>query len=265
MKTLHVFLIILLVIVIIAASMRSYKIETFITLTNTDAYPQTPNNETCYDYIKNVKKWNVDELTKEQQKVLFTMRAIKGIEFSNDTKLFPFKNGCAIPREHLSIFNKNENANSLTVYPKNKSPITLNSTDATMTPNGIYADFTDSTMTFDKFKNILSGGYLLYDSDFLLEKTKLETQIKRLTSTRDNLKTELARLVTVTKNTNEDTALLLNPNSLCQQTKKYNVTILLPEWNKFLGINNNIVRRINQLWSHLWSGWTQIWQLQRCG
>jgi hypothetical protein len=38
----------------------------------------------------------------------------------------------------------------LTVHPKNKSP--LNSTDSTMTPNGIYADFNDSTMTFDKFK-----------------------------------------------------------------------------------------------------------------
>jgi hypothetical protein len=59
-----------------------------------------------------------------------------------------------------------------------------------MTPNGIYADFNDSTMTFDKFKKYFIRWYELYDSDFLLEKTKLETEITRLTSTRDNLKVE---------------------------------------------------------------------------
>lgn len=251
-------------IVIVATSMMSYKIETFTNLTDPNAYPQTPNNETCYNYIKNVKKWNVDELTNEQKKVLFTMRATQGTQYSAETKVFPFKDGCAIPRNHLPIFNTDENASSLTVNPKNKSPITIEKTDKTMYPQGVYTDFTDPSMTFNKFKNFLTGAYDLYDSDFLIEKEKLEIEIKRLTSTRDYWKQVLADLVNRTNHYYRLTDSLLAENSECQEIKRYNLTVLLPEWNKLLGVNNDVVNRINQLWGNLWNGWTQIWQLQRC-
>lgn len=70
--------------------------------------PQTPNDMTCYNYIKNIKGWNVDELSKDQMKVLLTMRTLQGGQFTSDSKVFPYGDGCVIPKEHLPIFNRNE-------------------------------------------------------------------------------------------------------------------------------------------------------------
>jgi hypothetical protein len=260
MKTLHILLIILLLIVITAASMMSYKIETF-----SNTFLQTPNNETCYNYIKNVKKWNVDELTKEQKKVLFTMRAAQGAQYSDNSKVFPFKDACVIPYNHLPIFNTSENATSLTVYPKNKPSIKINNTDQTMSPQGVYVDFADPEMTFDKFKDLLAGGYLLYDSDFIIESQKLNDEIKKLTNTRDYWKNLFNRLFQQTKHYNINLIYSLsNPNSECQEIKKYNNSIIIPQWDKYLAENNIIINNINQLWSKITNAWNKIRELQKC-
>ena len=253
MNNLYIYLIILLIIVIIATSMMSYKIETFTNLSDPTVFPQTPNNETCYDYIKNVKKWNVNELTDKQRRVLFTMRALLGSQYSDNSKVFPFKDGCVIPYEHLPIFDTSEATTSLTLLPKNKPPITISSTDDTMYPQGLYADFTDPNMNYNKFKDILDGGYLLYDSEFLIEENRLKEEIKRLTKIRDSWKQVLANLVNQTNNVVEKIALLNNPNSECQRAKATNID-LTNKWNQLMDAQNYYSNRHSALQGYINNG-----------
>jgi len=241
----------------------AYKIETFSNLTDSDVYPQTPNNLTCYDYIKNVKKWNVNELTPKQKRVLFTMRALLGSQYSDNTKVFPFKDGCVIPNEHLPIFDTTENANTLTVSPPNKSKITIGSTDSTMYPQGVYVNFTDPKVNYEKFKNFLDGAYLKYDSAFLKEKAKLEIEIKRLTQTRDNWKQVLADLVNQTNHYNNMTIALNNPNSECQKNKTYVSNTLIPQWNQAINSINYQSNRYWTLYGYINDGINQKAWLQR--
>jgi len=262
MNNLYVFLIILLIIVIIATSMMSYKIETFTNLSDPTVFPQTPNNETCYDYIKNVKKWNVNELTEKQRKVLFTMRALLGSQYSDNSKVFPFKDGCVIPYEHLPIFDTGEETKSLTFSPKNKAPITISSTDNTMYPQGLYVDFTDPTLNYNKFKDILDGGYLLYDSEFLIEENRLKEEIKRLTKIRDSWKQVLANLVYQTKTVVDKTALLTNPNSECQRAKTMNVD-LHNKWNRLIDAQNYYSNRYWTLYGYIQNGKVYLEWLKR--
>ena len=230
--------------------MMGYKIETF---SNPTIFPQTPNNETCYNYIKNVKKWNVGELTDKQLKVLFTMRALLGSQYSDSSKVFPFKDGCVIPSEHLPIFDISEETKSLTVSPPNKSDITIYSTDKTMYPQGLYVDFTDPNINYEKFKDILNGGYLLYDSEFLREKKRLENEILNLTKVRDSWEKVLANLENQTKNVTGMTAALNDPNSECQREKAKNAT-LKNKWDELMNSENYYSNRYHTLLQYVNDG-----------
>jgi hypothetical protein len=255
MKNLHVFLMILLLIIIIITSMMQYKIETFSNLIDPNVFPQTPNNETCYNYIKNVKKWNIDELTQEQQKVLFTMRALLGSQYSDDSKVFPFKNGCVIPYEHLPIFDADENIQSLTLSPPNKPSITLTATDTTMNPQGLYINFSDPNNNYDKFKDLLNEAYLRYDKDFLTERKQSDNEINALIKIRDNLKKELNDLVNQTNNYN---SLINDPNTECQKLIQNNNNVLIPKWNNSVNGSNYYVNRYNILAGYVQDGKNQI-------
>lgn len=235
--------------------MRGYKIETFTTISDPTIFPQTPNNETCYDYIKNVKNWNVGQLTDKQKKVIFTMRALLGSQYSDNSKVFPFKDGCVIPKENLPIFNASEETTSLTVSPPNNrnKHITLSSTNETMYPQGLYVDFTDPNMNYDKFRDILDGGYQLYDSEFLIEERRLKNEINRLTRIRDSLNGVLANLVNQTNNVVQMTADLNDPNSECQRAKAQNVTSI-QKWNELINQQNYYQNRYWTLWNYSING-----------
>jgi len=243
--------------------MINYKIETFSNTQTSSNIPATPNNETCYNYIKNVKNWNVSDLTSNQQKVLFTMRALLGSQFSDNTKTFPFKDGCVIPSNHLPIYDIAETSTSLTVNPPNKQSITINATDSTMYPKGLYVDFTDPTMDYNKFKDFLDGAYLLYDSSFFVQQESLLNEIKRLKANRDNLKQNLANLVTQTNNVNNMATALQDPNSQCQQIKSENVNTLIPEWNNLIDKANYYAQRYDTLVGYINDGLSQVANLNQ--
>lgn len=273
MKNLQRLLIILLLIIILVTSMMSYKIETFINLTDQNIYPQTPNDYTCYNYIKNIKKWNVDELTKEQQKVLFTMRTLQGTQFNDNNKIFPYKDGCVIPREHLPIFNASIDKTSLTVTPpiydnngskigeKDNITISYNNNDNKSYPKGVITDF--SKMNYNQFKDFLNGAYELYDSDFLINKRILEDELKKQIGIRDYYNMVKDDLIKETAVYNNKRNLLLDINSECQISKLYNNVHLL-EYNNLNDQNNIIVNQIKQLWDYIYDGWKQIYKLENC-
>lgn len=284
MKTLTSLLFFLILVVIITASMMAFKIETFANLSDPNVFPQTPNDASCFNYIKNIKKWNTDELNKEQLRVLYTMRTLQGGQFSSDNKVFPYKDGCVIPKEHYPIFNKELNDDTpLNVYPPNEisknacttgtknnmepypmlsSRYTLDNTDINEYPKGLKIDF--SKTNYQQFKDILQGSYNLYDSEFLQEKHRLEDEIKRLEGIRDHYKGVLENLVNQTNYWIQEKNKLLDPNSQCQQTKRYFYSVVMPEWNGHISTARNIINQINTLWGYLWEGWIQIWRLYRC-
>jgi hypothetical protein len=190
MKTIKGFLFLLLFIVIITVSMSAYKIETFSNLSDFMAFPQVPDDTTAYNYCRSVKKWRVDHLSHQQKRVLYTMRALQSKQFSANNKVFPFKNGVVIPRQHLPIYNRNsDDPATLTVHPPTvdivhwiksnnikdpvaepiprSDPVSIVITEENDTPEGLYVDMTK--MNFTDFKRLLSGLYELYDSEFLRE------------------------------------------------------------------------------------------------
>lgn len=281
MKNIQVFIVVLLLIVVLCASLRAYKIENFAEL---QSAPLTANDMTCYNYLKNIKKWNLSQLNKDQLKVLFTMRAMQGSQFSADNKVFPFKDGCVLPKEHFPVFNKaEEDLSPMTVYPptqlnkntctnpsdKNTAPpraplspyVTLPTTDVTEYPAGVKADFTK--MDYEQFKDFLQGAYELYDSDFLKDKRSLEAEIARLEKVRD-MWISIRDNYNATRKEYEQKLKVLLDTTSCLPDKRYNRDVLQPEYNRYTDQANSIINNINTLWGYIWEGWLQIWNLQRC-
>lgn len=179
------FLILLICIIVFIGIIGKYPKEKY---TNSDIlYPESPNDLTCLNYVQRVKGWNIDELSEEQKRVLYTMRTLQTSQYSPNTKLFPFAGGCVIPRQHFPIFQKDINDRSaLSVTPVTvvngvpvpQRQITVPFTEVDHTPDGVYVDF--SKMDFNQFKDFLNGAYRLYDEEFIKEKDVLVDQSTRL-------------------------------------------------------------------------------------
>lgn len=245
--------------------------------------PQTPNDMTCYNYIKNIKGWNIDELSKDQMKVLLTMRALQGGQYTADSRVYPYGDGCVLPKEHLPIFNRNEddltplkvkptassnkntcsnpNDNNPDRQPVNKS-VTLNATAPAEYPAGLKADF--KKMNFDAFKDFLQGAYPLYDKEFLVEKKKLQDELVKQTKIRDWWEAYRQSLQNAAAEFDNKNNTLTNYNSKCQVTKRGNKNTYMPEWNNKLSEINTDIGLINTLWGYIWDGWMQIWNLWNC-
>lgn len=245
--------------------------------------PQTPNDMTCYNYIKNIKGWNVDELSKDQLKVLLTMRALQGGQFSADSKVYPYGDGCVIPKEHFPIFNKaEEDLTPLTVRPSKTSnkntcsnpndntpdrkpvnaSVTLSATDVAEYPSGLKADF--KKMNYDAFKDFLQGAYDLYDKEFLVDKKRLQDELKRQIKIRDWWNSYRQSLENSTKDYDNKRNALLRHDSNCQITTRGNHQVHMPDWNNKISQINNNIGLINRVWSYLWDGWVQIWNMNNC-
>lgn len=244
MKKVSGFLIVLLFIVIIAASMMAYKIETFTNLSDPDVFPQSPDDSTAFNYLKMVKRWNTLSLTEQQKRVLFTMRALQSRQYASDTRVFPYKDGIVIPFEHLPVFNHNPNNTSQIVVnpptvnlvdwirdrrrrdpvneqPPRSSPITIEVTEAQDDPEGLYLDL--GKVNFETFKSCLNGLYELYDSEFLFELKHLVKDKRYLSDTlKPALERELQDLIAQTNHWNSKRAALdhthnREPEQRCQE------------------------------------------------
>lgn len=246
-------LIILLVLIIILCLFFTYRplIDHFSN--NIDL-----NNETCYNYIKNIKKWDVDSLTPQELKVIFTLRTLKNTVLSDYNKSFVFMDGCVIPDEYLSIYNftkqpvivtpiqNNLISNNLVSNPIYLDPITLPYTKDTMFPKGNYIDFTIIN-TFYAFRNIINGLYALYDKEFIEEYNNLNNQLESLKQDENRLKNQYDYLVNETNKYNDLNIEMKNNIRNIQNEFNNNVTKIQNNINICNDINNNIQNDINNI------------------
>lgn len=173
MTPVQTFLILMLLVVLIASSLSTYKIETF---TNDNNIPESPNDLSAYNFLLKVKNWNVRSLTNEQLFVLFTMRALLSNNFIVNNREFTFINSVVIPYVHLPIFNKDDRKQM--VFDVNNKKVIAKPTEEDKHPSGLYFDL--SQMTFEDFKVVLDKLYLEYDSEFLEEIKNLEERKKEI-------------------------------------------------------------------------------------
>lgn len=253
--------IILLLILLIATSMQSYKIETFANTEDTTAFPQTPNDLTCYNYIKNVKNWDVNSLMPDQKKVLFTMRTLQSTQYAPDSKIFPYKDGCVIPKEHLPIYNKDTNDTTpLDIKTDNKTT-TIPYTKSDEYPEGVVVDL--STNNFDDFKKFLSDAYTLYDADQIKDRDLLMKQINSLTKTRDDLNVQLKAIKDSIAKYTSQLNILNDPNDVCQRDAKTLADLKSQNAQQeatLIDINNQISSVVDSINT----AYKQIQDLQKC-
>lgn len=256
------FIIILLLIVIIVAAMRSYKIETYTNLSNIKMYPQTPSDLTCYNYIKNIKEWNVGELTLDQKKLVFTMRVLQGKQYTMDNTAYPYKDACVIPKEHFPIYNRDRNDMSdLTITsPTNNKTYILKYSKETETPEGLVIDFTE--IDFENFKAILDGLYELFDSEFIQERKSLKAQLQKLKETKENYQQILRDLQNKTAETERLYNELVNDQEKCPKEKIEKE--LEPRFQQLNNDYNDIMRKLQIAQDSINNGENQINKLARC-
>jgi len=257
-----VLVILLLAIIVVVAIMGSYKIETFASPPEAQMYPQTPDDLSCYSYIKNVKGWNVDDMSDSQKKVVFSMRALQGHQYVTDSKVFPYKNACVIPKEHFPIFNKQVNdATPLKLTLASGQQTVLNYTDQGDTPEGVYVDL--SAVDFDGFKGVLDALYQLYDEEFINEKKFLETLVDKLTKQRDDLNTQLEGLKQQTKQYQDDLNKLLDPNGECGKAQQQAMN-MQESIGKYTQQNADLQAKTNQLQALIDDGNSKLQLLASC-
>lgn len=200
------FIIILLFIVIISVLLSSISlIDNF-----------TNNNViTCKDRILNYKNFNLNDLTEQQQKVLFTLIPLKA-KIYEDNKLehSEWQNACVIPKSHFPIFNLDKNKTDDWNINNNK----LKYTNVNQNPEGFVIDLDKYDET--SFKQLLSDLYPLYDKEFLDAKIDLENKINQWTEARTLKQLELATVNTdiITYQTMLNN--LTNADNECQINKR---------------------------------------------
>lgn len=262
MNAINTVILILLLIIVIMSSLTAYKTETFANLSDPSMYPQTPNNLTAYDYIAKVKKWNVRRLTKDQLKVLYTMRALQSFQYAADTKVFPFRDALVLPKEHFPIFNRNINDTSpMTVYPPGKKAITLQYTSQTDYPQGIMFDC--QHMTFEQLRDFLAGAYELYDEEIIIIKRQLQEQITKATKLKTFYEKELQRITSLAEWWENAIAKYIAPGSPYDIVKN-EVRELRNKYNRWLRHNQQVLQTNDQLISTINQGVNRIWEMTKC-
>lgn len=169
MNSIQTSIIIMLLIIIIACTLSSYKIETFA-----QDIPETPNDLSAYNFLLKVKNWDVTSLQKEHLLVLLTMRALQVKKYNQNSREFPYLNGVVIPYMHLPLFNKDPAAKTPIIFEiaDGLKNITANPTDEEMSPEGLYINL--NTTSFQDFKDVLEVLYQEYDSEFIEELENLK-------------------------------------------------------------------------------------------
>lgn len=182
------FFISLLVLLIIACSMLSYKIETFDTnsvgtVIDDNVNPPNLDMYNCYDYVKNKLGWNVDAYGKGEKKVLATLRT--GINSTYQTKSSEphYTQACILPKEHAFIYNFEGDPEKINI-PGKKNDHILSLDNGSDTPSGykidLYQPNQDTQIPYSNegnFRDLLSGAYALMESKYQREIASLCNQI----------------------------------------------------------------------------------------
>lgn len=261
----------MLLIIVIACSLKSYKIETFAdylslppfisldSMIPNTAIPQNPADIQAYTYLRDVKKWYVDGLTNNQKKVLFTMVALQGQMFGDDAMAFPYKNAIVIPNINFPIYGRLE-TDKTDLYLDNT--ITLQYSDNDF-PAGWIIPLADQNFdTLDKLKKVLNMLYELYDAEYLDEIINIKSNINLYKAQHSQLESQLQGIKSETMSAQASLDELLNPFSQYSKDKNraqalYQEIAQLDRergdaysrYNEIVGITNDGWRQINSLWN----------------
>lgn len=161
-----------IIVVIAFVSITRYK-EHFMT----DNKP--PEIESCWDFITKEYKWNLNNYSENQKKVLLTFRMLKANTPEDDNRYFPKWRSCVIPKEHLPIYNRDINSKAdWDLYNDRPDPNSLGYmryTKVSENPDGYVINLTKhNESTFQQFLERL---YLIYDKEYFDELAYLKEQI----------------------------------------------------------------------------------------
>lgn len=214
--------------------------------------PDDPNDYSCYNYLKKYKNWDVDSLSSDQKKVLFTLKAGLTDSYDNNILQFMFTNSCIIPQNHFDIYNiqlKSNNTCDINIDPSlqndsNYKPVktsyNLPYTSTKDYPNGIKINLDDDNITFDKFKDILNGLYQQFDKEYIINRKTLLNKINTLNAEYDNLVTQNTNTVNDINHVNSLINGLNDLNSECvTKTNSY------PSYQSRKDIYNNYASYID--------------------
>ena len=178
-------------------------------------------DKSCWQHLRDYKKWDINKFDKNEQKTLMTMRKLQAKSFNDDNMNFPSWDKCVIPKDHLPIFNKDKNLQE--PWDLNNDIPDINSqgymryTQINETPDGYVIDLAKHDE--ESFKKFLGTAYRLYDKEFFDEKAFLENEIVKWTIL-FNQKTEELRVLTLKNNEILNQINDLNdPNSQCQKDR----------------------------------------------
>jgi hypothetical protein len=164
--------------------MSSYKIETFVNLEQTTVasdIPNSPNDFTCYNYLKNFKKdWDIDQYTDGQKKMISVMRTGLSTRKSDVTTNNPYTHSCIVPFQHLQTFGISNNCS----IQNHK----LQYTKQLETPTGCVIDLRSEYDDESKFKSLLNVMEEGYNRDYIDQIRSLEAQIAAMERDIENAK-----------------------------------------------------------------------------
>lgn len=244
----YLILILLIILILLAYFFKNTIYEKF-----TSNIPNTPSDYSCYNYIKNNKNWNLNELSTDQKKVLFTLKAGQTDTYDNNSLEFPYTNSCIIPTNHYDIFNitqKPDNTVNINIdktltkdsnYNPRKTLYTLPLTSSKDYPTGVKINLDDENLTFDDFKNILNGLYQQYDDEYIQNRIKLTSEITRLDKYYDDLVVTYTNTINDTNGIQAKITALTNPNSECSRN-----TASLPSYTNRKDIYDNYNSYLSQ-------------------
>lgn len=229
-----------------------------------------PINFSCYDYLKNVKKWNPDNFSDTQKKVIFSLRRLYRGQLGNINSIQTSLDSCVIPVEHFPIFNIDENSkNSISFsidYKENdktSKKIILPFTDEYSFPQGIVLDFSNNIKSKEIFLAIIDYLYKLYDSDFLKEIEELKEEIVHLNNSINDSNKNLDYLNAEIQKYNNMINKLNDPNSECQIKKRENAE-LRQEIDSLQNNINDLTNQINTIIGNIKNDQQKIYELSNC-
>jgi hypothetical protein len=220
----YLILILLIVVILLVYVFKNTIYEKF-----TSNIPNNPSDYSCYNYIKNNKNWNLNELSTDQKKVLFTLKAGQTDTYDSDSLEFPYTNSCIIPANHYDIFNirqKSDNTIDVNIdktltkdksYNPRKTSYNLPLTSSRDYPVGVKINLDDQNMTFDNFKDILNGLYQQYDDEYIKNRAILTKQIADLDKYYDDLVVRYTNTVNDTNGIQAKINTLIDSNSECSR------------------------------------------------
>lgn len=169
------YLILLCISIIIFCIMSSYKIETFVNLSQTTVasdIPQSPDDFLCYNYIKKNIDWDIDNYNERIKRMISSMRTGLANRKSDLATNNPYTDSCVVPKEHMNLFGISDDCKI--------QDHQLKKLDGMQTPNGCTVDFRDDYKDEERYKDLLTKMEYAFNEDYIKQINALKAEIAQL-------------------------------------------------------------------------------------